>query len=219
MMANAFLLFLTDEVSFINTACSGHFTSENLTDTFKELLCSPASRVDKPDPVQFLKNLERPRFSGEDTSSMSVSELQAIMRGDILKDLGVSICFMLRFALMVEDDPLLEYKPISHTQIFPSMHEQDMQTTDVTFELPGIVIPGIDQDIDVNGNNINRIRGLMDVYTKFPFEDDPHYFQSKAEYFAFYRWELVSDTTSAVFLKIVSLVPLNYANAGIYYSG
>ena len=162
----------------------GVLTPVSTSETMKKILCSPASRIDNPDPVTYLQNLKHPRFTSEDTSSITFEQMALIMRGDMLKELGASACFMLRFALFVEDDAKLEKSSTSNTQLFPSMNEEDMQTTDITSQLQGIVIPGIDQDIDVEGANIGRIKNLMDIFNLFPFEDKPLYFNTTAEYFA-----------------------------------
>ena len=171
----------------------GHLAAENLTEVLKDFLCSPASRVDNPDPVRFLEDLKTGRFTGEEGvfNNISTSALQRIMRGDILDQLGASVCFMLRFALFVPTDYSLEATPISPNHLFPSMNEEGMKTKDISAELPGVILVGMDQDVDRDSATMGRLRTLMDVYTQFPFQDDPIYFDTKAEYLAFYRWELV----------------------------
>ena len=84
----------------------GHFTDEEITYVMEEFLCSPASRVDNPDPTKFLKDIKTPRFTGEATVGLNISTpaLQRILRGDRLKELGAALCFILRFALFVPED-------------------------------------------------------------------------------------------------------------------
>jgi hypothetical protein len=79
-----------------------------------------------------------------------------------------------------------------------------MVATCISFyhQQPGIVLPQIDQDIDPTGDEILRFRKIMGVFTQLPFEDKTLYFDSKAEYLAFFRWELVS----AFLLLLLSLM-------------
>jgi len=68
----------------------GHLSGEDLSDSLAEYFCSPASRFDRPDPTRFLSDLHNSRFSGENgLPNLKTSQLQRIMRGDVLKELGV----------------------------------------------------------------------------------------------------------------------------------
>ena len=181
----------------------GYIFGEDLADSMKDYLCSPSSRFDKPDPVKFLADIRNSRFTGEtNLSNMSTSSLQKIMRGDVLKELGVSICFMLRFALSIPKDHSIEFKPVSHTHFAPMAGEQQMKSIDISTHLPGVVIPQVDQDIDPDGKDILAFKKVMLLFTQFPFEDDPIYFDTKEEYLAFYRWELVSTTVDHAFATL-----------------
>lgn len=130
------------ELKILNTKVAaaleeyGHLGGEELADALHGYLCSPASRFDDPDPVKYLNSLKTPRFTGEiGSANLTTAALQRIMRGDILKELGVAVCFMLRFALAVPEDHQLETTPIKHTTIFPSLNEDEMKSFDVRFEL------------------------------------------------------------------------------------
>jgi hypothetical protein len=115
---------------------NGHLQGEELSDALLGYLCSPASRFDNPDPVKFLTNLKTPRFTGETgLANLTKASLQRIMRGDVLKELGVAVCFMLRFALAVPEDHQLETTPIKHTTILPSLNEDEMKSFDIRAEL------------------------------------------------------------------------------------
>jgi hypothetical protein len=173
--------------------CSHHLFScpDDLADALKDYLCSPASRMDNPDPVQFLEDVKNPRFTGESGKNLTTATLQRIMSGEILKNLGVSVCFMLRFALATPEDHSLEKKPIDYTKMLPSLTEKEMKSMDVSDELPGLVLPQIDQDVDQDGSQILRFKKVMGVFTELPFEDKIFYFDTKAEYLAFCRFELV----------------------------
>ena len=168
----------------------GHLGGEALAGALNEYLCSPASRTRGPDPVQYLSSIKHGRFTGENEAmqNLSIPTLQKIMKGQ--KDLGVSVCFMLRLPLFIEEDHLLESKPLSHELIAPMADEATMKSTDITNEIPGVMMPLIDQDIDPDGSIILRSRKIFGVYTQLPFEDTPIYLDSTAEYLAFYRWEL-----------------------------
>jgi hypothetical protein len=174
-------------------ACSNHLfsCSDDLADALKDYLCSPASRVDNPDPVQYLEDIRNPRFTGESGKNLTTATLQRIMRGDALKNLGVSVCFMLRFALVSPEDHSLEKTPIGYTKMLPSLTEKKMKSMDVSDELPGLVLPQIDQDVDQDGSQILRFKKMMGVFTQLPFEDKIVYFDTKAEYLAFCRFQLV----------------------------
>ena len=130
-------------------AQDGRVSSSDLRDILNDLLCSPASRVDSPDPAQFLASLDNPRFTGEETSfvgtgGLNMSDLQSIMRGDMLKELGPSVCFMLRFSLFIEEDSGSERAPISSVLDAVSlMNETDMRAQDAVFDIPGTVIAGL----------------------------------------------------------------------------
>lgn len=71
----------------------GHLSGEALAEALEEFFCSPASRVDQPDPTKFLADIQKARFTGEDAngvkSNLTSSKLQKIMRGDYLRELGV----------------------------------------------------------------------------------------------------------------------------------
>ena len=88
------------------------------------------------------------------------------MRGDYLRDLGVPLCFMLRFALLVPNDPTIESTPIKYTQLMPSMNEDEMKSRDYTSSLPFMVLPGLDQDIDVDSSDMNRFEAIMNIFSK-----------------------------------------------------
>lgn len=169
---------------------SGQLDDESLTKTMAEIFCSPASRFDDHDPNRFLADLKTPRFTGEEDVNITAPSLQSIMRGDVLHTLGVSNCFMLRFALLIQEDHDLEKKAIKYTTMMPSQNETGMKSVDYTFALPFLVTPGLDQDIDPESSGMKRIKRLMDLYVRFPFEDKPIYFDTKQEYYAFYRWQL-----------------------------
>ena len=130
-------------------AQDGLVSSSDLRNILNDLLCSPASRVDSPDPAQFLASLENPRFTGEETNfvgtgGLNMSDLQSIMRGDMLKELGPSVCFMLRFSLFIEEDSGSERAPISSVLDAVSlMSETDMRAQDAVFDFPGTVIAGL----------------------------------------------------------------------------
>jgi len=180
--------FSTKMVSYL--AEGGNLDNAQIDSTIREYLCSPASRIDTPDPNRFLSALKRPRFTGEKPLNISASALQSIMRGDPLKKLGTNICFMLRFALLVPDDADLENKPIKYTQLFPSMNEDGMKSRDFTSGMPFLVNPGWDQDIDTEGTDMTRFTNAMTIYTRLPYEKKLLYFDTKEEYYAFFRWEL-----------------------------
>ena len=130
-------------------ARDGQVSSSDLRDILNDLLCSPASRVDSPDPAQFLVSLENPRFTGEETNiigagGLNMSDLQSIMRGDMLKKLGPSVCFMLRFSLFIPEDSGIERTPISSVLDAVSlMNETDMRAQDAAFDYPGTVLAGL----------------------------------------------------------------------------
>lgn len=128
------------EVFFAKVAASleanGRLAGEDLTDAMHGYLCSPATRFDNPDPVKFLSNLKTAKFTGEKgLANLTTTSLQRIMRGDILKELGPAVCFMLRFALAVPENHHLETTPIKHTTILPSLNEDSMKSYDIRFEL------------------------------------------------------------------------------------
>jgi hypothetical protein len=168
----------------------GHFTDTEIADVMEAFLCSPASRVDKPDPNKFLADLKKPRFTGEQGLNISTAALQRIMRGDIVQEIGVALCFVLRFALFIPEDHQVEKKAIGYTQLFPSMNEKAMRTHDYTTTLYFLTSPGFDQDIDVDSGNMKVLESLIDIFIRFEFKDAPIYFSTKEEYYAFYRWEL-----------------------------
>lgn len=168
----------------------GHFDDDLLTNTLAPYFCSPASRFDNPDPNRFLADLRNNRFTGEPKLNISATTLKSIMRGDVLHELGVSICFMLRFALLIQEDHQLENQPTKYTNIGNSTNEEGMKSVDYSHALPFLVTPGLDQDIDPKSVGMKRFQGLMDIYTRFPFQDEPLYFKSKQEYYAFYRWQV-----------------------------
>ena len=130
-------------------AQDGRVSSSDLRDMLNDLLCSPASRVDSPDPAQFLASLDNPRFTGQETSfvgtgGLNMSDLQSIMRGDMLKELGPSVCFVLRFSLFIEEDSGSERAPISSVLDAVSlMNETDVRAQDAVFDTPGTVIAGL----------------------------------------------------------------------------
>ena len=151
---------------FASISDGGRFNDEQIERTLNEYLCSPASRLDNPDPNRFLTDIKRPRFTGEKPLNISASALQAIMRGDPLRKMNTNICFMLRFALLVPDDADLEDKPIKYTQLFPSMNEQGMRSRDFTSGLPFLINPGWDQDIDLEGKTMDRFTNAMTIFSK-----------------------------------------------------
>ena len=151
---------------FSSISDGGRFNDEDIERTLNQYLCSPASRIDSPDPNRFLTDMKRPRFTGEKPLNISASALQAIMRGDPLKKIGTNICFMLRFALLVPTDADLEAKPIKYTQLFPSMNEQGMRSRDFTSGLPFLVNPGWDQDIDLEGKGMDQFANAMSIFSK-----------------------------------------------------
>ena len=175
---------------FASLANGGSLNDEELTETMTEYLCSPASRFDQPDPARFLADLKKNRFTGETELNISATALQSIMRGDPLKEMGVTVCFMLRFALFVPEDYQLEYKPIQYTNMLPPMNEKNMRSQDYSTALPFLVTPGRDQDIDPDSTDMNQFKAIMDMFTRFPYEPKRFYFSTKEEYYAFYRWEL-----------------------------
>jgi hypothetical protein len=144
----------------------GHLNDDAMAEALTEFLCSPASRFDNPDPNRYLADLKRPRFTGEPELNISASALQSIMRGDPLRKMGVPVCFMLRFALMVPKDYELENKPIQITTIKPSMNEQGMRSKDWSDGLPFLITPGRDQDIDYESTEMDRFGAIMDIFGK-----------------------------------------------------
>ncbi|KAL3910905.1 MAG: hypothetical protein SGILL_007501, partial [Bacillariaceae sp.] len=169
----------------------GYLAGDDLADAFQEYLCSPASRIDNPDPAKYLADIKTGRFTGEtDSTNLTTAALQRIMRGDVLDELGVAVCFMLRFALFIPENHDLEITPISHTDILPPTNEDGYKAFDIRPEFPGIVLPQLDQDIDPTGDEMLRFRKIMGVFTKLPFEKKTLYFDTQAEYLAFFRWEL-----------------------------
>jgi hypothetical protein len=145
----------------------GHLNDEALAEAMTEFFCSPASRFDNPDPNLYLADLKRPRFTGEQELNISASALQSIMRGDPLQKMGVTVCFMLRFALMVPKDYELEHKPIQYTQLKPSMNEEGMRSKDYSSGLPFLITPGRDQDIDYDSVEMDRFGAIMDIFGAF----------------------------------------------------
>lgn len=100
---------------------------------------------------------------------------------------------MLRFALLIEADPHLEAKPLSHTKLFPKSNEKGLKAQYVNYEMPGIVLPQFDQDIDEDGSRASLIKNIFDLFVRLPYEKEtPVYFDTREEYLALYRWELVS---------------------------
>jgi hypothetical protein len=113
----------------------GHLSGQELSGAMKEYLCSTASRFDNPDPVKYLADIKTGRFTGEkEATNLTTASLQRIMRGDILDELGVSVCFMLRFALFVPESHDLEITPISHTRISPIVNEDGLKAYDIRSE-------------------------------------------------------------------------------------
>ena len=206
-------------------ASKGHLSGEALAGALEEFFCSPASRVDQPDPTTFLADIQKARFSGEDAigtmPNLTSATLQKIMRGDYLRELGVryvsncdemvyrqnvdlicccflfnfvvnmhSVCFVLRFSLLLEEDPTLENKPLSHTSLIPNMNEDELLVHAANYEIPGLVLPKIDLDIDPDGSRTKLLKNMMDLFIQLPYENPSMYFETKAEYLAFFRWEL-----------------------------
>ena len=98
-----------------------------------------------------------------------------------------------RFTLLVEADDQLEKRAISYTQLFPIANEEGLKAVDRTSTLPFFVTPGFDQDIDVDSSKMERIERLLDIYVKFPFHDKQVYFETKEEYYTFFRWQMQSS--------------------------
>ena len=98
-----------------------------------------------------------------------------------------------RFTLLVEADDQLEKRAISYTQLFPIANEKGLKAVDRTSTLPFFVTPGFDQDIDVDSSKMERIERLLDIYVKFPFHDKQVYFETKEEYYTFFRWQMQSS--------------------------
>jgi len=175
-------------------ADNGQFTDENLRDVLDDLLCSTASRVNSPDALKFLTALDRPRFTGEDVEGgkglqVPLDKLQAIMRGDMMHKLGPSACFMLRFTLFVPLDTESEDFPISlDLDVKSLLSETEMRAQECAFDVPGLVIAGLDPDRDLDSQNMLATQSAVDIYTRLPFEDEQHYFDTKEEYLAFFRW-------------------------------
>lgn len=110
----------------------GYLGGDDLASAFKEYLCSPASRIDNPDPAKYLADIKTGRFTGEtDSTNLTTAALQRIMRGDVLDELGVAVCFMLRFALFIPENHDLEITPISHTSILPPVNEDGYKAFDI----------------------------------------------------------------------------------------
>jgi len=160
----------------------------DIGEAFSSYLCSPSSRVVGDTSVEFLDLIQSPRFSGE-SINLTVAEMSSIMRGDILKDLGVAACFILRFALFVPEDPGIDHVKIE-SGAPPIMNEDKMKVLDATADVPGLVIPQIDPDVDKQGVAIMLTKSLMDAYVKFPFNNEPIYFNTRDEYYFFYRWNM-----------------------------
>lgn len=167
-------------------AQKGHL---DIGQAFRGYLCSPSSRVVGDTAVEFLDRINEPRFSGE-SINLTVAQMSSIMRGDILKELGVAACFILRFALFVPEDPAIDHIKIE-TGSPPIMSEDELKALDVTADIPGLIIPQIDPQVDKQGVAIMLTKTLMDAYVKFPFNNDPIYFETRDEYFFFYRWNMV----------------------------
>ena len=180
-------------------ANGGRFNDKEITEVMESFLCSPASRIDSPDPAKFLNDIKTPRFTGEPEGGLNISTgaLQRIMRGDKLKDLGAALCFALRFVLFVPEDNELEHKSIAYTQLLPSTNEVGMKVKDYTTVLPMIALPSFDQDIDIQGTNMKTVERLIDIFARFPLNDKPIYFDTKEEYQAFYRWEMANQLQDA----------------------
>ncbi|CAJ1963397.1 unnamed protein product [Cylindrotheca closterium] len=160
----------------------------DIGEAFSSYLCSPSSRVVGDTSVEFLDLIESPRFSGE-SINLTVAEMSSIMKGDILKDIGVAACFILRFALFVPDDPAIDHIKIEPGAP-PIMNEDKMKVLDATADIPGLVIPQIDPEVDKQGVAIMLTKSLMDAYVKFPFNNEPIYFNTRDEYYFFYRWNM-----------------------------
>jgi len=93
---------------------------------------------------------------------------------------------------MLQDDPHLEVTPLSPTTIMPIRNEQDMLAQYANYEVPGVVLPQLDQDLDPEGDRTRFTKQLMDLFIQLPYENQTVFFDSKEEYLAFYRWELES---------------------------
>lgn len=183
----------------------GQFSNEELRDILDDLLCSPVSF--DPNPDQFISALERPRFTGEDVEGgngleIPVEKLQAIMRGDMLRKLGPSVCFMLRFSLLIQEDTSSERFPISSVLDEKTLlSETDMKVQDTTvYDVPGLVLAGMDPDFDLQSKQIETIKTAIDLYTRLPFEDKQYYFDTKEEYLAFFRWNIEGSIQSEWYL-------------------
>lgn len=198
-------------------ATNGVFSDDELYDVLDDLLCSPTSRIDSPDPAQFLSAIDRPRFTGEDVGGegldIPLDKLQAIMRGDMLRNLGPSVCFMLRFSLLIHEDDSSERFPISSVFDGNSLLSQaDMKAQDCSFDAPGVVISGLDPDLDPKSSHIESIKNAISIFERLPFEDERYYFDTKEEYLAFFRWTLQSAIQSEVSQQL-DLVPRALLNS------
>lgn len=181
----------------------------DIGEAFSSYLCSPSSRVVGDASVEFLDRIQSPRFSGE-SINLTVAEMGSILRGDILKDLGVAACFILRFALFVPNVPGVDHVKIE-SGAPPIMTEDKMKALDATADIPGLVIPQIDPEVDKLGVAIMLTKSLMDAYVKFPFNNEPMYFNTRDEYYFFYRWNMVRNVFSPIrcrFHQSILVLPL-----------
>ncbi|KAG7365736.1 hypothetical protein IV203_028406 [Nitzschia inconspicua] len=64
-----------------------------------------------------------------------------------------------------------------------------MRSKDYSDGLPFLITPGRDQDIDYDSVEMDRFGAIMDLFVRLPFEQDIHFFDTKAEYYSFYKWE------------------------------
>jgi hypothetical protein len=71
------------------------------------------------------------------------------------------------------------------------MNEDKMKALDATMDVPGLIIPQIDPEVDKQGVAIMLTKSLLDAYVKFPFNNEPIYFNTRDEYYFFYRWNMV----------------------------
>jgi hypothetical protein len=160
-----------------------------------DILCYPISRMNGPKPSEFIKNLEEPRWTGEENfpenrpMDIKFDKLVAIMRGDMMHSLPPDVCAMIRIASSLSVDETVLTLSMSAAAIAPVANETTLKGKEhVSYLFPGLYIPKVDEDKDPKGSN--PIGLLISIFKRLPIQDDNIAFETRQEYLAFFRWLL-----------------------------
>jgi hypothetical protein len=166
-----------------------------LADAAHDILCYPISRMNGPKPSEFIKNLEDPRWTGEENfpenrpMDIDFDKLVAIMRGDMMHSLPPDVCAMIRIASSLSVDETVLTHSMSAATIAPVANETMLKGEEhVSYLFPGLYIPKVDEDKDPKGSN--PIGLLISIFKRLPIQDDNIAFETRQEYLAFFRWLL-----------------------------